>query len=82
MCEKLPTLAPGAKICDDCRKKVAMMPTLEAEFEPPLESGEEACASSYSLCEDVNCPLEPLESVNQCLTELGETPIVKKLQQV
>ena len=83
MCEKVPSLTLGAKICDDCRKKVASIPTPEAESETPLESSEEACASSHSLYEEVCSPHVSLEPVNQCLNALGETPIVKKkLQQV
>ena len=83
MCEKIPSLILGAKMCDDCRKKVAKLPAPEAESEAPLESSEEANASSYSLCEELRSPYESLESGNQCLTALGETPIVKKkLQQV
>ena len=64
---------------------MAKTPTPEAaaESEASFESSEEACASSYSLCEELCSPHEPLESVNQYLTTLGETPIVKKkLQQV
>ena len=83
MCEKVPSLTLGAKICDDCRKKVASIPTPEAESEIPLESSEEACASSHSVYEEECSPHASLEPVNQCLNALGETPIVeKKLQQV
>ena len=83
MCEKVPSLTLGAKICDDCRKKEASIPTPEAKSETPLESSEEACASSHSLYEEVYSQHLSLEPVNQCLSAIGETPIVKKkLQQV
>ena len=79
MCEKVPSLTLGAKICDDCRKKVASIPTPEAKS----ETREEACASSHSLYEEVYSPHLSLEPVNQCLSAIGETLIVKKkLQQV
>ena len=62
---------------------MASIPTPEAESETPLESSEEACASSHSLYEEVCSPHVSLEPVNQCLNALGETPIIKKkLQQV
>ena len=56
MYEKLPSLTLGAKICDDCRKKIAKLPTPEPESEAPVESSEEAYASTYSLSEGLCSP--------------------------
>ena len=83
MYEKLPSLTFGAKICNDCRKKIAKLPTPEPESETPVGLSEEAYASTYSLSGELCSPHESVESVNQCLIALGETLIVKKkLQQV
>ena len=78
MYEKLPSLTLGANICDDCKEKIAKLPTPEPESEAPVESSEEAYASTYSLSGELCSPRESVESVNQCLIALGETPIVKK----
>lgn len=60
-----------SKICDDCRKELAKVPkTISSESE--LESG----------CEVYVDVSEPLASLNQYLSEIGETPVSKlKLQQ-
>ena len=81
MCERVLSLTLGAKICDDCRKKLAQLPVQGTESDEPFESSQvEASASSQH--EEVLIPQESLETVNQCLSTLGETPIVKKkLQQ-
>ena len=58
-------------ICDDCRKKLAkVLKTISSESRSEFESGSEA----YYV--------KPLASLNQCLGEIGETPVSKhKLQQ-
>ena len=78
MCYKASSISMGAKICDDCRKKLAKMPaTFEAsetmsDSEPDLQSEGDVYTESS----------ETLTSLNQCLGAIGETPICKsKLQQ-
>ena len=72
MCEKMSSLNIGAKICDDCRKKLAQLPTKVSESEELPESSEEDGASSYSEhagasgCSDKTVH-SPLQSMNQCL---------------
>ena len=41
MCEKMSSLNIGAKVCDDCRKKLAQLPTKVSESEELPESSEE-----------------------------------------
>ena len=88
MCEKLLSLPPKAKVCDDCRKKLTMAPlprpeseeVVKSSEEEVVESGEEDNASSEH---EVFYQQESLQPLNQCLTAIGETPIAKKkLQQV
>ena len=68
MLEKIPSLTPGSKICDSCRKELAQ---LEVEFDPFNNSSNES-DSTYI------CQQESLKSVNECLQAIGETPIIKK----
>ena len=71
MCEKKSTLTLDDKICDDCRKKLATMPSTESS----QEDGE-VDAESDVFEKEVS-----LESLNTCLRAMGETPVVKeKLQ--
>ena len=65
MLEKVQSLILGAKICDSCRKELAQ---LAVESDPLDNSGNEF-DSTY---------IESLESVNECLQAIGETPIIKK----
>ena len=77
MCEIFPSILPGDKICDDCRKKLA-------KYSPPQPSD-----SSSESDGTVSPPSEVLQVdtceslllVNQYLDTVGETPITKqKLQ--
>ena len=65
MCERTPSISMGSKICDDCRKKLAKVHT---NISSDSESGSEAYV-------DVS---ESLVSLNQCLSEIGETPVSKR----
>ena len=65
MIENFPFLVPEAKICDSCRKQLAV------ESNPDNDSGDEI-DSSYV------CQQESLKSINQCLQAIGETPVSKK----
>ena len=85
MCEKLPSLTLGAKICDNCRKKLAQIsePVSAPEEHGSNESGQDDPSASSQVEEDVFCAQESLDPINQCLGAIGETPIVrKKLDQV
>ena len=63
----------GSKICDNCRKKLAKIPTTsQVSSASELESESEFYADTS----------ESLASLNQCLGEIGETPVSKhKLHQ-
>ena len=66
MCELVPSITKGSRICDDCRKKVSKIPL-------------EAIPSNSELGSDaayVDSP-EALSSLNRYLDEIGETPINK-----
>ena len=63
----------GSKICDNCRKKLAKIPTTsQVSSASELQSESEFYADTS----------ESLASLNQCLGEIGETPVSKhKLHQ-
>ena len=65
ICERTPSISMGSKICDDCRKNLANVHTT---ISSDSESGSEAYV-------DVS---ESLVSLNQCLSEIGETPVSKR----
>ena len=74
MCEKMSTLTLEDKICDNCRKKLADMSSATESSEEDVEVG----GTENVLQEE-----ESLDPFNQCLSAIGETPVVKKkLQQV
>ena len=77
MCEKLPSLSLKAKVCDDCRKMLAKTPLPRSESEEMIESSQEDSDAS-SEREEVYYQHELLQPVNQCLSAIGETPILKK----
>ena len=73
MCEKVPSLSLGAKVCDACRKELALLPT---------ESSQEDDTADSNSQEEVSYPNDSLDTLNQCLSAIGETPVIKKkLQQ-
>ena len=87
MCEKQPNLTLDDKICDDCRKKLAKLPVLSAEVESTDSESQgwesQDVGESSQLEESALHQQESVESLNQCLSAIGETPITKKkLQQV
>ena len=64
MCEKAPSISMGSRICDNCRKKLAKIPTTsQVSSASELESESEFYADTS----------ESLASLNQCLGEIGET---------
>ena len=69
MCERAPSISMGSKICDNCRKKLAKIPTTsQVSSASELESESEFYADTS----------ESLASLNQCLGEIGETPVSKR----
>ena len=80
MCEKMPSLSLGSKICDDCRRKLARLPTLSeqsSDHEYDLESS--ACSSS--AVSEESFKLDEIESrmvFNQCMESIGETPFTQR----
>ncbi len=54
MCEKLPCLQLGAKICDVCRKKLAQVTEPRAESPDQFESSQEDAGASSQLEEEVS----------------------------
>ena len=82
MCEKQPTLTLRNKICDSCRKQLAKIPSKEIESTESCESSHDVSVCGHLEHSDFHNK-ESLESLNQCLTAIGETPVVKKkLQQI
>lgn len=74
MCERAPSISLGSKICDDCRKKLAKVPTT------PQDSSASESESESEVYVDTS---ESLASLNQYLSAIGETPVSKhKLHQV
>ena len=96
MCERIHSIEVGAKVCDECRKQMGKLPipdptTESSECTPVTESSEsvhlEQSDNERDFCRNLEAKscqdTSTLESVNQCLEEIGETPVVKKkLQQV
>ena len=78
MCEKMPSLSLGSKICNDCRLKLARLPTppecsTACDFEPP--------ASPECISSDESFLIGAAQSrllVNECMDSIGETPITQR----
>lgn len=76
MCEKNPTIEIGSKICGTCRTKLARVtnvPDLDVDSatSPSPSDSESDIEAKHEECESI-------EVVNQCLIDLGETPVTKK----
>ena len=75
MCELFPSIMPGDKICDDCRKKVAKY----SPPQPPSDSSSESDRTALPPIEMLQVDTcESLRLVNQYLDTVGETPITKR----
>ena len=70
MCEKA-EISVGSKICDSCRKKLAKLPDLGAIAESSAQCDSPSRDEPY-----IDVP-EAMAAVNQCLSEIGETPLSK-----
>ena len=64
MLEKIPSLIPGAKICDSCRKELAQ----SAVESKPLNDPYDDLDNSYAC--------QPGDLV--CLKSIGKTPVIKR----
>ena len=64
MCEKVPKIWMGSRICDSCRKKLKELPDV-----PQADMDHETEADDDHYVE------EPLSALNFCLNEIGEAPI-------
>lgn len=77
MCEKTPSILPGDKICDSCRKKLTT-----ASPPKPSDSSASASESDGALSppdEELQVDTgQSLMMVNQCLDTIGETPLTKR----
>lgn len=72
MCEKTPSISPGEKICDDCRKN------LPKASVPQSSISDSECDRSLSPPSDEELQFDKSESlmmVNKCLDAIGETPL-------
>ena len=70
MCEKA-DISVGSKICDSCRKKLAKLPDLETILKSPARCDSPRRDEPY-----LDAP-EAIAAVNRCLSEIGETPLLK-----
>ena len=64
MCEKIPTISMGSKICDNCRKQLYKVSDPTKPLDPELsqlDSTDECKVSDLDL-----------SSINQCLEKIGE----------
>ena len=79
MCEKAPSILPGERICDDCRKilaKTSLLPPSTSSFDP--DSNTAISPPSDEEFRLDTCDTESLTVVNQCLDTIGDTPLTKR----
>ena len=72
MCETVPHITIGMKICDTCRKKLSKESTesVTSELDPPTPPSSQATESDPLFSHGS----EAVSSLNVCLAEIGETP--------
>ena len=89
MCERVPSIPVGAKICDECRNRVGKLPIPEtvpsissdSDGEIPEDIGDADFESLQAMKSQEHA--EALQGINDCLGKVGQTPIVAhKLGQV
>ena len=82
MCEKVPSILPGEKICDSCRKELAAKSEQQSLPQEQSDSSPESDVVSPSD-EMLDHPLATLAAANKHLDAIGETPLTKrKLQSI
>lgn len=74
MREKVPSIQLGSRICDTCRKKFAKV----SEVPDYAETYTISPTVSPSPPEEKYEPSETIKMVNQCLVDIGETPVTKR----
>ena len=77
MCGRIHSIQLGAKICDECRKQLGKLPIPDPTTECiPVTECSESVHLEQSDEESDSCRnLPTLESVNQCLGEIGGTSL-------
>ena len=77
MCEKTPSILPGDRICDSCRKELTTvsLPHPSDSFVSDSESDGTISPPDEDVHVDTG---ESLMIVNQCLDTIGETPLTKR----
>ena len=90
VCEKFPSILPGDKICDNCRKQLATVSEIQQKHEEqPTELEVSQLSVDFSLLSlydhsDPPSPIKHLQAsvscdkVNKYLRDVGETPITKR----
>ena len=76
ICEKLPSVLPGDKICDDCRKKVAA--ESKRQSLPQEHSNSASESDVVSADEEYDYPLAIQAVANEYLDVIGETPLTRR----
>ena len=88
MCEQADNISKGMRICDSCRKALAKTPACLLEVESRLSVLPELESSSLSGSPRSQSPpcseelqfeaSKSLKQINQCLEEVGKTPVTRK----
>ena len=88
MCEQADNISMGMRICDSCRKALAKTPACLLEVEsrlsvlPELESSSQSGSprsQSPPCSEELQFEAsKSLKQINQCLEEVGKTPVTRK----
>jgi len=80
MHERVPSIPVGAKICDECRKRVRKLLILETMPSTFSDSDEEEREFLLGISDT---DFESPQGINDCLGKVGQTPIIaQKLGQV
>ena len=77
MCEKVPSISPGEKICDSCRKQLAAESEQQSLPQEQSDSSPESDVVSPTD-EMFGHPLATLAVANEHLDTIGETPLTKR----
>ena len=83
MVDVLPSVKADGKVCDSCRKQLTLLIVKPSSLDnTSVSTNEELLDESCdNPCNDADddyaCPLD-LESINECLKGIGETPVIKK----
>jgi hypothetical protein len=67
----------GSRICGTCRKKLVKVPDVP-DCALDAETDSSSSTRSDSPSEILCSPSEAIQVVNQCLVDLGETPVTKR----